>query len=196
MFLMRQPSDAQVRHILESQGRDGFSYPEVGATAHTLPAGYQVHHERFELGRGAPAFERAKRAVREWRMFDMGWLRLFWPDQPIVAGTTVGVLARHFGFWSLNLCRIVYAIDEQRAFGFAYGTLTEHAESGEERFLVKWREDDSVWYDLLAMSRERHLLARLGYPLSRALQAKFRRDSGAAMQGAAPPREARNYELS
>src|SRR5690349_6808119 len=102
MFWMRQPTDAQVRQILESQGRAGFSYPEVGATAHTLPAGYQVHHERFELGRGAPAFERAKRAVREWKMFDMVWLRLLWPDQPVVAGTTVGVLVRHFGFWSLN----------------------------------------------------------------------------------------------
>src|SRR5438445_8793945 len=130
MFLMRQPPDAQVRQILESQGRAGFSYPEVGATAHTLPAGYQVRHERFELGRGGPAFDRAKRAVREWKMFDIEWLRLLWPNQQIVAGATVGVLARHFGFWSLNFCLIVYAIDEERAFGFAYGTLLEHAESG------------------------------------------------------------------
>jgi uncharacterized protein (UPF0548 family) len=67
-------------------------------------------------------------------------------------------------------------------FGFAYGTLPEHAESGEERFLIEWdRGENSVWYDILAFSRPRHWLARLGYPLTRRLQARFRRDSAAAM---------------
>ena len=38
-----------------------------------------------------------------------------------------------------------------KRFGFAYGTLREHAESGEERFTVEWsRDDDRVWYDILA----------------------------------------------
>ncbi len=40
---------------------------------------------------------------------------------------------RHYGFWSLNACRIVYVVDDRGAhprFGFAYGTLTEHGESG------------------------------------------------------------------
>lgn len=69
-----------------------------------------------------------------------------------------------------------------RRFGFAYGTLPGHVESGEERFVVEWREDDdSVWYDILAFSRPRHLAARAGYPLARGLQARFRRDSAAAM---------------
>ena len=65
-----------------------------------------------------------------------------------------------------------------------YGTLPEHSESGEELFAVEWREDDSVWYDLLAFSRERHPLAKMAYPLARDLQRRFRRDSGAAMQRA------------
>lgn len=43
----------------------------------------------------------------------------------------------------------------------------EHAESGEERFTVEWnRNDDIVWYDILAFSRPRQMLAKLGYPLS------------------------------
>src|SRR5262249_20824062 len=65
-------------------------------------------------------------------------------------------------------------------YGFAYGTLPEHAESGEERFTVEWHEaDDAVWYDILAFSRPHQLLVRLGYPLARRLQKRFARDSAA-----------------
>ena len=53
---------------------------------------------------------------------------------------------------------------------------------GEERFLIEWdRTDDSVWYDILAFSRPRHLLARLGYPFVRLMQKRFGRESGAAV---------------
>jgi uncharacterized protein (UPF0548 family) len=70
-------------------------------------------------------------------------------------------------------------------YGFAYGTLPDHPERGEERFLVEWNEaDDSVWYDLMAISRPGHWLARAGYPYARYEQAKFRRLSGLAMQEA------------
>jgi uncharacterized protein (UPF0548 family) len=96
---------------------------------------------------------------------------------------------RHFGFYSLNACRIVYVVDEKgplTRFGFAYGTLAEHAESGEERFMVEWnRDQDRVWYDILAFSRPKKILARLGYPLSRLLQRQFARASKAAMLQAA-----------
>lgn len=69
-----------------------------------------------------------------------------------------------------------------KRFGFAYGTLPDHAGSGEERFLIEWdREDDSVWYDILAFSRLRHFLARLGYPWVRRVQKKFGRESAAVM---------------
>ena len=104
------------------------------------------------------------------------------------AGQTVGVLVPLYGLWSLNACRIVYTFesaDEVRRFGFAYGTLADHMESGEERFSVEWRrDDDSVWYDLLAYSRPRHPLARIALPLSRALQRRFARDSLQAMRRA------------
>jgi uncharacterized protein (UPF0548 family) len=77
---------------------------------------------------------------------------------------------------------------------FAYGTLPEHGERGEERFTVEWRrEDDSVFYELYAFSRPNHLIARLGYPLARRLQRRFARDSLRAMlhatnQGYSVPR--------
>jgi uncharacterized protein (UPF0548 family) len=133
MFLIHRPSERRIREVLASQYGAGFSYPEVGATRVRTqvgypmghPMGYQVHHERFKLGSGSVVFEQARQAVQGWRMFDMGWLQLCWPDAPIAPGSTVGVLARHLGFWSLHAARIVYVIDELRKFGFAYGTLAE-----------------------------------------------------------------------
>src|SRR6185312_11452862 len=76
MFLVLHPSDARIRQILESQANESFSYAAVGATQNLPPPGYQVNHQCFQLGRGHDAFERAKQAVREWRMFDIGWLEL------------------------------------------------------------------------------------------------------------------------
>ena len=92
------------------------------------------------------------------------------------------------GLWWLNACRIIYVVDESgpiNTFGFAYGTLPGHVESGEERFLIEWdRKDNSVWYDILAFSKPNHVLAWLGYPYVRLKQAQFRRHSAASMLGA------------
>jgi uncharacterized protein (UPF0548 family) len=117
-------------------------------------------------------------------MFDIGWMSVQPEGAPIAVGTTVAVVAGHFGFWSLNAARIAYTIDEPRRFGFAYGTLPEHVERGEERFLVERRADDSVWYDLFAFSTPHHLLARLALPIGRAVQRRFARDSMRAMRRA------------
>jgi len=55
--------------------------------------------------------------------------------------------------------------------------------SGEERFQVEWsRNDDTVWYDILAFSRPNHFLTRLGYPMVRRIKKQFARDSVVAMQ--------------
>ena len=186
--MTRRPSEAMIHSFLDSQRSQGFSYPEVGASRNTSPAGYTVDHHRVQLGRGASDFARAAESLRRWRMFELGWLQLFWPDTPIRAGSTVAVLARTFGLWSLNACRIVYVLEEDapiRRYGFGYGTLAEHAEQGEERFSVEWHSgDDSVWYDILAFSRPNQWLVRAGYPLTRRLQRRFARDSMGAMAAA------------
>lgn len=100
----------------------------------------------------------------------------------------MAILARSLGVWWLNACRSVAVVDEDRPvrrFGFAYGTLPDPAGSGEERFLIKWdRREGSVWYDILAFSQPRHLLARLGYPWVRRVEQRFGRESAAAMRRA------------
>jgi len=184
MFLLGSKTDVGVRRILERQKASTFSYEGVGMTRTLLPAGSEVHRGQFLLGEGSLVFYKAKEAVREWRMFEIPWVHLCRENLPLKAGNTVAILAGGFGVWMVNVCRVVYVIDEPRRYGFAYGTLPEHVEAGEERFLVEWRDDNSVWYEVLAFSHEKHILAKLAYPVARRLQKRFRRDSGLAMQKA------------
>jgi uncharacterized protein (UPF0548 family) len=182
MFRFTRPSEAAIRTFLEAQARLELSYPDVEATANQPPAGYTVDRTRVRLGAGQAVFHAAQAALRRWEQFHLGWVELCWPQTPLEPGQVVGLLAHFFGLWSLNACRVVYAVQEPRRFGLAYGTLPEHAESGEERFTVTWEEvDDAVYYDILAFSRPNGLLSRLGYPLARRLQRRFARDSAAAM---------------
>ena len=185
MLLLRKPSPSNIRDFLATQARLDLTYPAVGATASTPPTGYVVDHTRIKLGDGDRVFAAAKAALERWDHFRLGWVESCPPDTPIQVDQVVAILARNLGLWWLNACRIVYVVDEDepvKRFGFAYGTLPKHAESGEERFFIEWDQaTGSVWYDILAFSQPRHFLARLGYPLTRRVQRRFARDSAAAM---------------
>jgi uncharacterized protein (UPF0548 family) len=185
MFLLHRPRENQIRQFLSAQEGQSFSYPDAGLTRRVVPRGYKIDHNRIKLGNGPDVFRRAVESLRRWEMFNIGWLQLCWPDAPIEKGVTVAVLAHHLGFWSLNACRIALVIDNDgkvRSYGFAYGTLREHAERGEESFTIELHsKDDSVWYDIFAYSRPNHSLAKLGYPITRSLQKRFARDSMQAM---------------
>ena len=88
---------------------------------------------RIKLGEGEPVFRSAKAALRRWEQFRLGWVEAWPPDTPIQAGEVVAVMGRAIGVWWLNACRIVYVVDESgpiSKFGFAYGTLPGHVESG------------------------------------------------------------------
>lgn len=151
------------------------------------------------LGHGQAVFERAVQLVAEWRPFDLGWVGVYPPSASVATGTTIAVVAQHLGFWSVHACRIVYPLSMSTGTlpsprgmetvptpvvaGFAYGTLSDHAEIGEEIFAVSIDPGTGiVTYSIRAVSREGALLARLGAPVARAFQARFRRDSLAAMQ--------------
>lgn len=160
-----------------------YSYPSVGATRNGVPpGGFDNDRLRVVIGRGAGDFLRAKEAIRQWQMFPRSWTRILPGGAPVLPDTTVLLYARVLGLWWRNACRIVYTVDETGRFGFAYGTLPGHVERGEELFWVGMDPDGSVWYEIRAFSRPRHWLARLGYPVVRYLQAKFRRDSAKQME--------------
>jgi uncharacterized protein (UPF0548 family) len=185
MSSLRKPSADTIRSFLAEQAKLPFTYSMVGATAQTPPAGYVVDHARIKLGEGESVFRSARAALERWEQFQLGWVEAWPPDTPLRSGEVVAVMGRGLCLWWLNACRIIYVIDESgpiSKFGFAYGTLPGHVESGEERFLIEWdRGGNSVWYDILAFSRPNHFLAWLGYPFVRYKQERFRRDSAASM---------------
>lgn len=185
MVSLRKPSAESIRRFLDSQTKLPFTYSAVGATAKMPPIGYVVDHTRIKLGEGEAVFHSAKAALQRWEQFHLGWVEASSPDTPIKTGEVVAVMGRAIGLWWLNSARIVYVVDESgpiSKFGFAYGTLPGHVESGEERFLIEWdRGDDAVWFDVLAFSRPNHFLTRLGYPAVRRKQKRFGRDPAASM---------------
>ena len=177
MFFLTRPNQETIRQFLDARQNDSFSYREVGTSRFGAPDGYNVDHNRVQIGSSHKDFQKAIEAVKNWKMFAMPRVELCRTNTPVEVGETVAVLVKHFGFWSLNACRIVYVVEENgeiEKYGFAYGTLTEHAEKGEERFTVEFHQSSrEVWYDLYAFSKPNHILARIGYPLSRMLQKWF-----------------------
>ncbi len=186
MLFFSRPSDAQIERFLAQAAASKLSYSEIGATSGSnIPSSYVIDHNRVLLGKGEALFHQAALAVREWKMFDLGWVRIYPSAPPIRTDENVAVIARWCNVYFVNACRIVDTIHEHvpiQRYGFVYGTLEDHAESGEERFTVEWdRHKDEVWYDILAFSRPNQFLSKIGYPFARRLQKKFAADSKAAM---------------
>ena len=185
MLSFRKPDTESIRRFIAEQGLLPITYEGVGTTAQTPPTGYVVDHTRVKLGVGEPTFLAAISALKRWQQFQLSWVEAAPRETPLQTGQVVCVMGHAVGVWWINACRIVHVVDEVgpvKRFGFAYGTLPGHVESGEERFLIEWdRSEDSVWYDIMAFSRPKHALTWLGYPVVRRLQKRFARDSGQAM---------------
>src|SRR5688572_21160574 len=190
-WMFRAPREAAILKFLaglrNAEHAPQFSYPEVGASRHNSarPRGYDLDHNRARVGNGPADYAAACAAIRAWRMFPAPWTRIAPSDAPIQVDEIVVMQAHALGLWWMNAARIVYTIDEHGPaprFGFAYGTLDAHVEQGEERFSVELHEDGAVWYDVRAFSRPRYWPVRIGRPLARRLQARFVRESQAAMR--------------
>src|SRR5882762_7297190 len=155
MFLTRRPAQPEIAKFLDRSRELPLSYDPIGIARQT-PKGFNSDLASAVIGQGRDAFERAKIALGEWRHYEMGWVELFPRGAAIEPGTVVAVLVHHLRFWSLNACRVVYGIGDRHSgssFGFAYGTLTNHAELGEEIFEVMLEpETDDVVFRIEAVS--------------------------------------------
>lgn len=187
MFLLRRPTAREIERFIDRSHGLPLSYGPTGIVRHR-PAVKRFDEQVVTVGRGEADFERARLALVRWIHFDIGWVEAFPARLSIDVGTEVAVLIRHLGLWSLNGARVLYQIggtDGQDTFGFAYGTLTNHAESGEELFEVSIdRQSGDVTYRIRAVSWPQSALTWIGQPIVRVLQARFRRDSAVAMRRA------------
>ncbi len=167
---LRRPSEDDLRDLLERARGARFTYATVGMAHHGhAPPRYRVDRWERHLGTGGRVFERAAAALRGWEMHRRSGLVVL-ADGPAEVGTVVAmsapVLVGHVDI----TCRVVEVIDRPDRHGFAYGTLPEHPEEGEEVFLVARSADGAVTLSITTASRIRHPLGRLLPPVARLVQ--------------------------
>jgi len=180
-----EPSDPALDALLRDQRGEVLDYPGTGGTARgRSPAGFRVRCASVELGRGRDVWRAAREALSAWRAFPPAWTRVRPGPGALRPGLDVVVAIRALGLWWTAPSRVGYVDDEPRRRAFACGTLPAHPESGEERFSVEWRPDDTVVFELRSFSRPRLWAARLAAPVAGALQDRFVRASLAAMRAA------------
>jgi uncharacterized protein (UPF0548 family) len=145
-----------------------LTYPEVGATAGDLPAGYHHVHASRLIGRGRSDFDTASTALLSWQMHERAGVRK-------LSGPDVATAGHDVAFRWLVVrfeCRVVSVLDEPDRRGFTYGTLARHPERGEERFVVEIDpRTQAVTATIIAFSKPSSWVVRAGGPVPRAVQA-------------------------
>ena len=117
------------------------------------------------------------------------------PMAKISPGELVAVEAHTAYLWSINFSRVVEVVESPTRFGFMYTTTAVYVEEGQERFVDRLHPgSESVLHLLEAVSRPRHILARIGYPLSRAMQHRFARDPARADETLYPGQLMREFQ--
>lgn len=184
-----RPAARTVEAVRLRNANAPFSYSRVGATRDGQPDDWFSESRGTAVGSGLSDYQAAVGAMRSWQMFALSWVCIHDATAPIREGEVVAFTSRQLGLWSIHTCRIVYTVDEVedslRRFGFAYGTLQDHAVAGEERFTVTWdAKTDAVRYEITKFSLPQYALLRVAGPLTRSIQARFTTDSFAAMHAA------------
>lgn len=181
-FQFNYPDEIQLKSYLAQHVNSELSYVEVGATKDQQPLGYDNDYRHVDLGRGDTVWENAKQAIINWQQYPKPWTNIYPTNAPLIKGQTVAVLFRVVGVWWLNSARIIYTINESNRFGWAYGTLKDHVEKGEECFWIERNEEELVSYHIRAFSRPAFWMTRIGYPLARFWQRQFVKESMETMR--------------
>lgn len=94
MFLLTQPGTVEISSFLDQASDADLTYPDVRASLDGVDrsTSYNVDHNQTKIGKGEKDFERAKQAIREWKMFNFPWIELCWPSTPIEEDRNVAVL--------------------------------------------------------------------------------------------------------
>lgn len=183
MFRLRRPSSDDLVRLVDAERGTDLTYREVGATASAdnLPPGYR--HDRWSADLGSFTDDRfacTAEAVGHWHIQQRSGLTLY-PADPVQAGATFALSFQLAAVFVVAAGRVVYVTAEPDRFGFAYGTLPSHPEQGEEAFHVV-RRGSRLRLEIVAFSRPRHPIARLGAPVTRAVQLRMTRRYLAALQ--------------
>jgi uncharacterized protein (UPF0548 family) len=188
VFSLVRPSAVALDGLVRGQAACDLTYRETGASAGAMPPGYR--HDRWEIDLGAfdeRTFCRLAAALQRWQPQRGAGFTIV-PGGHVTAGLTFALVVPLPVGYVTGAGRVVYVTDEPEGYGFAYGTLPVHPEQGEEAFHIASRGGRLV-FTVTAFSRPRHPAARIGGPLTRALQLRANRSYLAAMRrvALAPP---------
>jgi uncharacterized protein (UPF0548 family) len=149
----------------------GYNYEGVGSTeTGDRPPGYHPMTVSARIGTGRLEFDRAAEALLHWKVQQVVGVRLTASVERVKVGA---VSLGRLGPGPLAIavpCRVVWLSEEPDRVGYAYGTLDGHPERGEEAFVVTLAADGAVTFTITAFSRPATWYARLGGPVTRALQ--------------------------
>jgi uncharacterized protein (UPF0548 family) len=167
---IRRPGEHDLRLLLDAAVSDSTTYEPAGVTSESEPPpGYHLDRYTRRLGSAGSDFVAASEAIRTWQV-QRGAGLIVCVDGPPSVGANVAMAAPlPIGFIDV-VCRVIAVEDKPDRFGFTYGTLSAHPERGEERFTVIRRTDGEVVFEIVAVSRPRHFLARAFSPIARRLQ--------------------------
>ncbi len=171
LFKITFPSTAELDALIADQKAENTTYNRNNLK------GFDHDDNRIYLGAGDDVWQAAKCAMSNWAMFPDGWAKIYYQNPVFTEGAIVVLCAHVFGIWWLNASRILYVLDDDQSFGFAYGTLPNHVETGEELFKIFRTEQNEVYFSLTAFSRPRFWAVHWTYPLSRIFQKRFVKDS-------------------
>lgn len=173
-FTFRKPHPETLEPFLQAQLELPVTYR--GSLSTTVPPGHRQQHTKALLGQGEGVFGRAVRGLQAWAVYP-AWMNVYPRDAPLTEGTCVALVTGLAPVWTVSAVRVVATQATSRRFCFTLGTLPQHAVSGLERFSLSWAEDDTVWYEIMAVSRAQQPLVRVASPLLQLVQRRFARDS-------------------
>lgn len=166
---LRRPSDEKMIGIWEEQSSLPITYKNAGMTRGGSHRGYRRNRAAVSLPPGS--FKNARDHLRAWDAQRGAGFGVY-PERPVAQGMAVLVYGRLGTLYTSVCCRVIYIIDDDDRWGFAYGTLPHHVARGEESFIVSKDKDENVTFTVESLSRPATLVARMGAPLTRLVQAR------------------------
>jgi uncharacterized protein (UPF0548 family) len=146
-----------------------LTYTEIGSTRDlVLPTGYRTLQRSSALPPNI-TFKSARHELLTWKVQRRAGIRV--SSTSDVEPDAVVDLRLGIGPLSVTApCRVVYVIDEPDRYGFAYGTLPGHPESGEEAFVLSRDAEATIAFTVTAFSRPDTALSKFAGPVGHRVQ--------------------------
>lgn len=148
-----------------------LTYPQIGASAQEpLPEGYRQVRRRAHVGNGTEVFRAVASGMQGMRVHRHAGLavRSHFDAPSVGARFSSGLRLCGVRLWAP--CEFVWIADTPDCYGYGFGTVTGHPESGEEAMEVAIDNRERVEFTIRAFSRHSAWYARLGAPVARLLQ--------------------------